>query len=253
MASSIARERWRPTRTNLIAGGIVIAGFWLSSLSWWFFLLVALGALGPGILREIGWLHDKDEFQRLADHRAGYHAFLTVGLLAFFLVALFRTGEWTIEHTERLPTLFLVLLWFTWFVSSMLDYWGPQKAAAWILRVFGSVVLVFTIVSNLGSEWTGWAGLLLSPLLAAPFFVLAWLAGRWPRVSGFLLLVVSGCMFWFFGWFRSNALALITQGVTIILFLGPLIAAGVVLLLSGKQDDGFQDEQDLPITEDVNP
>jgi len=238
MASSIARERWRPTRTSLIAGGIVIAGFWLSSLSWWFFLLVALGTLGPGILREIGWLHDKDELQRLADHRAGYHAFLTVGLLAFFLVAFFRASELTIEHTERLPTLFLVLLWFTWFVSSMLDYWGPQKAAAWILRVFGSVVLVFTIVSNLGSEWTGWTALLLSPLLAAPFFVLAWLAGRWPRVSGILLLIVSGCMFWFFGWFRSNALALITQGVTIILFLGPLVAAGVVLLFSGKQDDG---------------
>ena len=49
----------------------MIAGFWLASLSWWFFLLVAVGTLGPGILREIGWLHDKDEFQRRADHRAG--------------------------------------------------------------------------------------------------------------------------------------------------------------------------------------
>ena len=51
---------------SLIAGGIVIAGFFLMSVSWWFLLLVGLGTLGPGFLREMGWLHDKDEFQRRA-------------------------------------------------------------------------------------------------------------------------------------------------------------------------------------------
>ena len=34
-----------------------------------------------------------------------------------------------------------------------------------------------------GDEWTGWAALLLHPLLALPFFALAWLAGRLPRLS----------------------------------------------------------------------
>ena len=96
-------ERWQPTRTTLIAGAIVIAGFALSGLSWWFFLLVAAGALGPGILRETGWLSDKDEFQRQADHRAGYHAFLTVGLLAFVLVAYIRSGERNVEHAAAQP------------------------------------------------------------------------------------------------------------------------------------------------------
>ena len=237
-----ARERWRPTRTNLVAGAIVIAGFWLTSLSWWFFLLVALGTFGPGVLRELGWLDDKDEFQRRADHRAGYHAFLTSGLLAFALVAFFRSGERAIENTHRLATLFLALLWFTWLLSSLIAYWGPQKAAAWILRIFGSVVLVFTIVSNLGPEWTGWAALLLHPLLAVPFFALAWLSGRRPRVSGILLLAVSVFLYLLFGMHRESGLGLIPEGVTFIFVLGPLLAGGVALLFVGKQDKGAEDE-----------
>jgi len=245
MANPEVRERWRPTRTNLVAGGIVIAGFWLTSLSWWFFLLVALGTFGPGILRELGWLRDKDEFQRQADHRAGYHAFLATGLVAFVLVAFFRSGERAIENTHRLATLFLSLLWFTWFLSSMLAYWGPQRASAWILRVFGSVVLVFTIISNLGSEWTGWAALLLHPLLAAPFFGLAWLCGRLPRVSGILLLVVSVFFFVLFfmpGILEGGGLELFIEG-TFIFILGPLLASGVALLWAGKKGEQDAEEE----------
>lgn len=237
MANREAPQRWRPTRTTYVAGAMVVAGFWLSGLNWWFLVLVGLGTLGPGLLREIGWLNDKDEFQRRADHRAGYHAFLAVGLVAFVLVAFFRSGERAIEHTERLATLFLALLWFTWFFSSMLAYWGAQRAAAWTLRVFGSVLLVFAIVSNLGPEWTGWAALLLHPLLAAPFFALAWLAGRRPRVSGILLLALSVSLYLVLGMHRRPGLGLFPEGVTFIFVLGPLLAGGVALLCTGDSAD----------------
>jgi hypothetical protein len=234
-----------------VAGGVVIAGFWLSSVSWWFFLLVGAGALGPGILRETGWLRDKDEFQRRADHRAGYHAFLAVGLLAFVIEAFVRTAGQTIEHTHRLSTLFLALGWFTWLVSSLLAYWGPQRASAWILRIFGAVVLVFTIVSNLGAEWSGWAALLLHPLLAAPFFLMAWLSGRWPRVSGVALLAVSLFLLWFLGVPRASTdpgvglilQTLISDGGTLILFLGPLLASGIALLCVGVDREEAEDEE----------
>ncbi len=248
MANPEARERWRPTRTNLVAGGIVIVGFLLTSLSWWFFLLVAVGTFGPGVLREIGWLRDKDEFQRRSDHRAGYHAFLIVGLVAFVLVAFFRSGERTIEHTDRLATLFLALLWFTWLLSSLLAYWGPQKATAWTLRVFGSVVLVFTIISNLGSEWTGWAALLLHPLLASPFFGLAWLAGRRPRVSGILLLAVFGAFLVLFGVPRAARPLEMTDGVVEIFVLGPLLASGIALLRVRNDGDDTDEEEEMLMT-----
>ncbi len=227
MAEPEVQSRWRLTTTNLVAGALVIAGFALTSLNWWFLLLVALGTFGPGLLRELGWLRDKDEFQQRASHRAGYHAYVIAGVVGFLLVAYFRSGDRDIKDPQELATLFLTLLWFTWFLSSLLAYWGPQKTAARVLCAFGSVWLVFTIVSNLGAEWTGWAALLLHPLLALPFFVLAWLSSRRPRVTGGLLLVVSMFFVWFFGWFLGGHRGLINEGVTFILFVGPLLASGV--------------------------
>ena len=250
MSKPAAPKRWRPTRTNLIAGGLVIGGFILTEVNWWFFLLVAAGTFGPGILREVGWLRDKDEFQRQAAHRAGYHAFLTVGLVAFLLVVFFRTGG-TMEHPHRLVTFFLALLWFTWFFSSLLAYWGAQKTAARILIAFGCVWLVFTIVSNLGPEWTGWAALLLHPLLAAPFFVLAWLSTRWPRIAGVMLLVESLFLFVLIGLptiARTSILEMFT-GVVFILFFGPLLVSGIALLCTGKKSERTEDGEEVLMTE----
>jgi hypothetical protein len=84
------RKRWKPAPVGLIAGILVLAGFLLVELDWGFIVLVGLGAFGPGILRERGWLRDKDEFQLEAARRAGYHGFLATGLLAFLLTAYYR-------------------------------------------------------------------------------------------------------------------------------------------------------------------
>ncbi len=241
MAEPEIQSRWRPSTTSVLAGAMVIAGFALTGLSWWFLLLVAIGTFGPGVLREMGWLRDKDEFQQRAAHRAGYHAFVAAGLVGFLLVAFFRSGERKIKDPQELATLFVTLLWFTWFLSSLLAYWGPQKTAARVLWTFGCVWLVFTIVSNLGAEWTGWAALLLHPLLALPFFILAWLSGHRPHLTGILLLAASIFFVWLFGWFRGGNLGLINEGVTFILFIGPLLASGVALLSARKDIEGLDD------------
>lgn len=226
------RIRWPFTPTTMIAGALVIAGFMLTGVSWWFLLLVAAGTLGPGLLREFGWLEDRDEFQRRADHRAGYLAFLVTGLVAFVMVAFIRSGG-AFEHPERLPSFLLVVLWFTWFFCSLLSYWGAPRTAARTLYVFGGVWLTFTILSNIGSEWTGWAALVLHPLLALPFFVLGWLASHKPRVTGALLLVAFAGFFVLFELPQltktGNPASLVSDG-GLILFLGPLLASGIALL-----------------------
>jgi hypothetical protein len=244
MATHETRASWRPTQTSLVAGGLVIAGFLLTGVSWWFLLLAAAGALGPGALRELGALRDKDEFQRRADHRAGYHAFLVTGLLAFVLVAFDRAGG-AIEHPERVATLLLATLWFTWLLSTLLMYWGPRRAACRLLIAFGLVWFAFAILTNVGAEWTGWTALLLHPLLAAPFFVLAWLSRRWPRIAGALLLLAAAGLFVFFGGFREGGPALITRGVTYLLFLGPLVASGLALVTVEDDEDEASAESAL--------
>jgi hypothetical protein len=87
---------------------VVVLGFLLTGVSWGFLTLVALGTFGPGILRELGWLKDKDEFERRAARRAGYHAYLVGGFVTFLLVAYLRSGERSIEHPGELVTLILV-------------------------------------------------------------------------------------------------------------------------------------------------
>lgn len=74
--------RRMPPLPRLIAGGLVVLGLLLSMfVSWGFLILAGLGAFGPGILRELGWLRDQDEFQRQATYRAGYLAYLVGGWL----------------------------------------------------------------------------------------------------------------------------------------------------------------------------
>ena len=83
-----AAEKSLPSMPGLIAGGLVILGVLL-----WMFVaegllfVSGLGAFGPGILRELGWLKDQDEFKRQAAHRAGYHAYLIGGLATVLVVS----------------------------------------------------------------------------------------------------------------------------------------------------------------------
>ena len=86
-------SRWRrPATATLVGAGLVILGFLLAETDWRFLTLCALGTFGPGILRELGWVKDKDEFQMRAVHRAGYHAYLAGGLTAFVMVGIVRAA-----------------------------------------------------------------------------------------------------------------------------------------------------------------
>jgi hypothetical protein len=165
-------------------------------------------------------------------------------------VAFFRSGEREIEYPQELATLFLVLLWFAWFLSSLVSFWGAQKAAFRILVGIGSAWLVVTIASNTGSEWRGWMPLLLHPLLTLPFFALAWLSRRWPRVAGVLLLATAAFFVQFFGMFRRDHLAIVNQAVTFVLFIGPLIACGLALVGSKAEPDDNDDQDDDSPTND---
>ncbi len=230
MSDWLSSGRWYRNPATIIGGTLVLGGFLLASVSWWFLLFAALGTYGPSILREFGWLRDQDEFQRLAAYRAGFHAYVIAGLAAFGLVAFIRSGERNLQYPQELATLFLAVLWFTWFLSSLIAYWGVQKATFRILIAFGSAWLLFAIASNTGSEWTSWAALLLHPLLALPFFALAWLSKRWPHVTGALLLGVAVFFVQLLGFFRHEHLALINQAITFLVFIGPLLASGIALI-----------------------
>jgi hypothetical protein len=205
-------------------------------VSWAFIVLVGLGMLGPGLLRELGWLRDQDEFQRQAARRAGYHAFLATGLLAFLLEGVLRTGGHGMNDPEEVVSTLLCVLWFTWVLSSLLAYWGPRRTARTVLVTFGIFWFIFAVADSLGSL----VGFLMSSLVAVPFFVLAWAAGRWPRPAGVLLLVAAAYFFRRFDLYRifgHDPLGM-GRGFVVVIFIGPLVASGIALIASrGPRDE----------------
>jgi fatty acid desaturase len=95
---------------------------------------------------------------------------------------------------------------------------------------FGTLWLIFNIMGNLKSP----VAILMQVLgTAAPFFVLAFMARRWPRIAGVLLLATAVTLMIFFGWHDFTSPDLVNQPVVMILFLGPLVGSGIALLRTG--------------------
>ncbi len=232
-----------PPLSGMIAASLVILGLLLSMLVGMGFLILAgLGAFGPGILRELGWLRVQDEFQREAAYRAGYLAYLTGGLAAVLAISALRWQDANLEGPAGWIMLVLVVLWTTWLFSSLLRYWGAKKTASRVLIVFGSFWVVFVIAAIIGeppsTPLEAMLAMLMGSVVVVPFFVLAWTAGRRPRGTGAVLLVVAAVLFvltfptWLARSMESSAMLL-----TSALLLVPLIASGLALLREGSSDD----------------
>jgi len=216
------------SRAATVTGGVlVVAGIVLADHSEWWFILSGLGACGPGLLRELGLLRDQDEFQRRADWRAGYHAFLATSLFAFAVVPAVRVWEGRLRHPEELASLLLGLLWFTWLLSRLFSYWGAHKAARRILLGFGLPWLAFAL-ADAGPHPLGW---LMCSLPALPFLLLAALAPRLPRLTGLLAVGVAvGLYLQFRYWDESHMGGLVVNSLVAVLLCGPLLASGLALL-----------------------
>jgi len=246
-------ERRIPPLSGLIAGGLVILGLLLSMFVAMGFLAVAgLGAFGPGILRELGWLKDQDECQRQAAHRAGYHAYLIGGLAAVLAISGLRSREANLEGPAGWIMLVLIILWMTWLFSSLLAYWGARKTASRVLIVFGSFWAVFVIGSLVGEMREPGpmqlVGVLMGFVFVAPFFILAFTAGRWPRLTGAVLLAVSaGFLLLTAPTWQARSLNWSAILLTAALLLVPLIASGIALLRNGS----YPDESVVPAAENA--
>ncbi|MFQ5690717.1 MAG: hypothetical protein ACE5HQ_10645 [Gemmatimonadota bacterium] len=229
----------RAPLSALIAGGLVILGLGLSMfVSMGFLVVLGLGAFGPGILRELGWLRDQDEFQRQAVRRAGYHAYLIGGFAAVLVISALKWREANLEGPAGWVMLVLVVLWLTWLFSSLLSYWGARKTASRVLLAFGAFWALFVVGGHLNDP----VALLMESLVVAPFFILAWTAGRWPRATGAALLVLSAVAFGFLFDMGRVFIARPGQVLTFVLLLIPMIACGIALLRErhgvGQDTDG---------------
>lgn len=226
-------EWWDPRNKPVawVAGTLVLLGFLLpgkeGASGWWAILLTGLGTFGPGVLRELGWLRDKDEFEMQAARRAGYHAFLVAGLASFLWIAFLRSGPRQLKHPEELATFFAAVLWFTWMFSALITYWGAQKTAFRMLLLYGGAWLAFNILGHFHQP----RAMAMQCLLTVPFFGCAVLSRWWPRFTATILLVSSAILIvLILRLHLARGLGLVVSAITLLLFIGPLVGSGLALL-----------------------
>lgn len=195
--------------------------------------LAGLGFFGPGLLRELGLLADRDEYQLLKARTAGHHAYLASGIL--LLVLLIVQGWTTLSFEAEGPPAIALLVWMllVYFLSYLFQYWGPRRAATRVLLTFGSFWLIFVLLSHARE---GGIGLLMELLVPLPFFALALAGRRWPRVSGGLLVALA-----LFAFLRFN-LERVVQGeehrlFALLLVFVPILASGLGLLFGREARD----------------
>jgi hypothetical protein len=244
-AGSRRRERRLPPLPLLTSGLLVVTGIGLSLfVAMGFLILAGLGAFGPGILRELGWLRDEDEFQRQAAYRAGYVAYLVGGSTAVVVVSLLKWREANLDGPVQWVALVLIVLWGSWLFISLLKYWGARRTTSRLLVTFGLFWAAFVV----GGHWREPAALLAESLVVIPFFVLAWSAQRFPRATGTVLLALAAAGFWFFFDLGRAFGSRPAQLLTFVLLLAPLIACGVALLSeeADELDEGAEPESAGP-------
>ncbi len=226
---------WFHSPVNIIASGLFLAGLSLAlHFDEKFLLLCAVVGFGPGFLREIGWLRDQDEFQRQAAHRAGYLAYLVGGFVLFLLITMNRSMELAPGRLGGLLDTTLILMWFTWLFSSLFTYWGPQRTAVRVLVIFASILglLPFVVHWNLPIRILSKMVFEIWIAIVLPGFLIAWIAGRWPRVASVLLLVASGFIVFHFKIYGLISGATLNKGEVelSVVLLAPVLASGFALL-----------------------
>ena len=220
----------------LVMAGIFLQEAWPPAV-----LLIAAGAFLPGLLREVG-LARGDEFQVEVARRSGQWAYL-LGGSTLVLMTLLRPWE-RIPDPElagvfvlRITLLVMIL---TYFLVSLVGYWGIRRAVSRLLLVFGGFWLLFVILSHLTEP----VALLMESVVAVPLLVLAWLCRRYPRTSGGILTIIALVMFWSFGIWRAFTDRPDAFFVLVTLVL-PVFVAGL-LLLTGPPEEPEGPETTTP-------
>lgn len=217
----------RPEPVSLIGGLVTAAGIVLAiTVDMSLLILAAVGSFGPGLLRELGVLNDQDEFRRQAAWRAGYHAYLAGGFVAVCVVALLGTGSVEVGETALSAAIVLVVLWLVWVFASLFEFYGARKAAVRTLLIYGAFWLLFNVLGN----WQDPMALLMQSLTAAPFLLMAWTAGRWPRATGAFLVLCGAAAIWQFDLYEAFTERELVRAMVLVTFALPLLASGVALL-----------------------
>jgi hypothetical protein len=204
-----------------------------------FMSFFAVGAFGPGVLRQLGLLNDLDEFQKEAAAQSGLRAYFCSGILLMAVVVAENWHQLSLGNDQVPASTVVIIMLVVYYSSYCLSFWDTRQAVSRVLLAFGLFWLAFVVLSHADEPLA-----LLVGVLAVPgvFIVGALLCRRWPRVIGLLLLGASVWSLFFFHMLPFGATGsreVLQKAFTLVLIPLPLTVAGVALLANGRtpQDD----------------
>jgi len=189
-------------------------------------LLVGLLFIRP-VVREIRPCSDLDERQNLLFLKGGYYGFLT----AMFLIVVVFMVKSFVQHEEPAPEWWLVLS-VPLVVNGSFYLWraaGMRRIGLVLGFLFGGIWTAFTLASHGFSLES-----LMESVVGLSILVPTFVALKWPRIGGTLLMIAAIVMIVFFGpmwWKRMNG----PLGIVLMLCVLPLpvLLAGLCLFRYG--------------------
>jgi hypothetical protein len=223
--------RLRSSPVGVVGFVLFVVGLWLGvAVHKGFMILMALGAFGPGVLRQFGLIDDLDEYQKEAATKSGLRAYLAGGM--FLMVAVISEGWHRLDVGSELIPAFPVVtvMLVVYYASYCLSFWDARKAVSYVLIAFGMLWLAFVVVSHAGEP----ASLVMEGLaVPGPFLLAAVLCRWWPRVVGVLLLAASVWTIYFFHmlpWGETDPTEVYQSALMLTLIPLPLAVSGLALL-----------------------
>ncbi len=196
------------------------------------YILSAIAVFLPGLLRNIGIINDKDEYQLEASKVSGNIGFRIGGIAASVITISFKTGILNAQQLREseLWTFFVTFLLLIYMISYATYFWGTSRAARIILFITGAFWGVFIILSGWGNPYALGIGL---PITIVTFLGLPLLSIKQPKLIGVILVLISILLLLFLI-IREIKLTQLGSIAIITLLLTPLLIPGFILINRGK-------------------
>jgi hypothetical protein len=207
--------------------------------------LVAVAVFAPSVLREVGLLHDADEFTVGVMRRAGFHAALAAAAVIFLdhglaFLRIYPEGGGLSDATVLgAETLRKTIVW-VFVISYLLQYWGARDGSVRVM--LGMAVMMLAPLVSLvrpGSVASvpGWVAATVGS--AVLLSLLALVVRRWPRAGGAMLLGACVAQVMFMSWaargFAEARWGMIASMLQVILIFG---VTGLALLHETAKREG---------------
>jgi hypothetical protein len=184
--------------TDRIAVAVALAAMALQYVLPSSFALIALAVFAPSVLRELGLLHDGDEWTSAVTHRAGFHGLLAVVMILTVNRLAVATGAFAPTALTAWPfnheMVWKAAVW-VFVVSTLVQYWGARAGVFRLLLILVATTLAGLVGAARTLESEDLALGLGAPLgFAAILLILAALVQRRPRAAGVTLLALFGAM-----------------------------------------------------------